>query len=295
MIGVETQSCKQPLPAASAANSGRESPFRSLEIIMSITDKTRKVLWGQSGSLCAFCKTPLVIEASALDTESVVGDECHIISGAPNGPRYDPSVSPEAIDGLANLLLLCRVHHKLVDDQPETFTAATLAQLKANHEQWVRERLTKPSGPEPVRVVRVRKEIPTHLVRVTSAKALLDLALGCHGRYDDYPEDLTEADLDCVAAFLQNLTDWGDLGLNEPSERIDAQKSLAENMAQLDQAGLRVYVAREKQQLRGGMEGASAWYVLHLRIVRHDDPSQILLDEGPEASGSPPPSEESTA
>lgn len=258
---------------------------------MSITDKTRKVLWGQSGSLCAFCKTPLVIDASALDSESVVGDECHIISGAPNGPRFDPSLSPEAIDGLGNLLLLCRVHHKLVDDQPETFTAATLAQLKANHEQWVRERLTKSSEPEPVRVVRDRKEIPTHLVRVTSAKALLDLSLGCYGRYDDYPDDLTDTDLDCVAAFLQNLTDWVDLGLNEPSERIDAQKSLAENMAQLDQAGLRVYVAREKQQLRGGVGGPSTWYVLHVRIVRHDDPSQILVGDTPDASGSSAPSE----
>jgi len=271
----------------------RKSPVNfALDLTMSLTDKTRKVLWGQSGSLCAFCKTPLVIDASALDSESVVGDECHIVSGAPNGPRYDPSFSPEAVDGLANLLLLCRVHHKLVDDQPETFTAATLALLKANHERWVKERLTKSSEPEPVRVVRDRGEIPTHLVLVTSAKALLDLSLGCHGRYDDYPEDLTEAELDCVAVFLQNLTDWIDLGLNEPHERIDAQKSFAENMAELDQAGLRVYVAREKQQLRGGVGAPSAFHVLHLRIVRHDDPSQIPVRCAPEASSpSSPPSE----
>lgn len=249
---------------------------------MSITDKTRKVLWGRSGNLCAFCKAHLVVDASDLDAESVVGDECHIISGAPSGPRHDPAFSPELTDGLSNLLLLCRVHHKLVDDQPETFTADTLRQLKANHEKWVKERLGQSSQSEPVRVVRAAAEIPTHLVLVTSPKSLLDLAVGCHGRYDDYPDDLPEADLDSVGAFLQNLTDWTDLGINEPHERISAQRSLAESMSELDQAGLRVYVAREKQQLRGSVLAPSAFYALHLRIVRHDDPSQIPLAAQPE-------------
>ncbi|WP_111266201.1 HNH endonuclease signature motif containing protein [Marilutibacter maris] len=249
---------------------------------MSITDKTRKVLWGRSGNLCAFCKAHLVVDASALDAESVVGDECHIVSGAPSGPRHDPTLAPELIDSLANLLLLCRVHHKLVDDQPETFTADTLRQLKANHEKWVKDRLGQSVQPEPVRVVRTAAEIPTHLVLVTSAKSLLDLASDCHERYDDYPDDLTETDLDCVGAFLHNLTDWVDLGLHEPHERISAQRSLAENMSELDQAGLRVYVAREKQLLRGGAVAPSAFYALHLRIVRHDDPNQISLATQPE-------------
>ena len=248
---------------------------------MSITDKTRKVLWGRSGNLCAFCKAHLVVDASALDAESVVGDECHIVSGAPSGPRHDPTIDPELIDSLANLILLCRVHHKLVDDQPETFTADTLRQLKKNHEKWVKDSLVQSAQPEPARVVRIPSEIPTHLVLVTSAKKLLDLASDCHGRYDDYPDDLTEADLDCVGAFLQNLTDWVDLGLHEPHERISAQKSLAENMAELDQAGLRVYVAHEKQQLRGGVLAPSSFHALHLRIVRHDDPRQFPLAASP--------------
>lgn len=241
---------------------------------MSITDKTRKVLWGRSGSLCAFCKAHLVIAASASDAESVVGDECHIISGAPKGPRHDPSLPLEAIDDLDNLLLLCRVHHKLVDDQPETFTAVTLKALKVNHEKWVKERLLQSNESEPVRVVRISSEIPKYLTLITSAKNLLDICVDCHGRYDDYPEDLTDEDLDSVGAFLQNLTDWVDLGIGEPYERINAQKSLAENIAELEQAGLHIYVAREKQQLRGGNLGPSAFNVLHLRIVKRDDHSK---------------------
>jgi len=248
---------------------------------MSITDKTRKVLWGRSGSLCAFCKTHLVVDASTEDSESIVGDECHIVSGAKNGPRHDPTFDPNAIDDLSNLLLLCRVHHKLVDDQPETFTAKTLHQLRANHEKWVKERLGQSAQPEPVKIVRKPSEIPQHLFFISSAKTLLDLASDCHGRYDDYPDDLLEAELDCVGSFLQNLTDWVDLGINEPLERISAQKSLAESMSELEQAGLRVYAAREQQQLRGGVSAPSAFYALHLRIVRRDDPCQVPLAAEP--------------
>lgn len=75
---------------------------------MSITDKTKKVLWARSGNLCAFCKTLLIVNASTLDSESVVGDESHIIFGAPNGPRHDPSlwlssreVQPDSSGGIA--------------------------------------------------------------------------------------------------------------------------------------------------------------------------------------------------
>lgn len=249
---------------------------------MSITDKTRKVLWGRSGNLCAFCRAHLVVDASDVDSESVVGDECHIISGAPNGPRHDPKLVPDAIDALGNLILLCRVHHKLVDDQSETFTAETLCQLKANHEKWVKERLGHSKEPEPVTIVRNPLEIPRRFFSVSSAKALLDLGSDYHGRYDDYPTDLSEEELDCVGGFLQNLTDWVDLGLTEPYERVEAQKSFAESLRQLDQFGLRVYAAREQQQLRGGVMAPSAFHALHLRIVRHDDPSQVPVTAKPE-------------
>jgi hypothetical protein len=248
---------------------------------MSITDKTRKVLWGRSGNLCAYCNAHLVVDASALDSESVVGDECHIISGAPNGPRHDPSLDLQDIDNLTNLILLCRVHHKQIDDQPETFTAEILRQLKDDHEKKIRDSLSQSEKLEPVRVVRKKAELPSYLVLVTSAKALLDFSLGCHCHYDNYPDDLSEEDLDCVGNFLQNLADWVDLGVNEPHERISAQRSLAENMAELEHANLRIYVAREKQELRGGTVSPSTFYALHLRIVRSDDPSQIQIPAPP--------------
>ena len=73
------------------------------------------------------------MDATPEDDESVVGDECHIVSGKPIGPRYDSEYPVEEIDSYLNLILMCRVHHKMVDDQAETFTADILHQ----HESWV--------------------------------------------------------------------------------------------------------------------------------------------------------------
>lgn len=244
---------------------------------MAITDKTRKVLWGRSGNLCAFCKAHLVLDASQEDRESVVGDECHIVSGAPGGPRHDPNFPAAEIDSLDNLLLLCRVHHKLIDDQADTFSAVSLRELKGNHEKWVKERLTPTREPESIKIVRAREEIPEVLVMVPNAKTMLDFAAGCDGRYDDYPVDLTEYELSSVGSFLQNLTDWCDLGISEPSERIQAQRSIAEEMAELERLDLTVYAAQEKQQVRGGVGGPRSFHVLHVRIVRKNDPNQIPL------------------
>ncbi len=77
------------------------------------------------------------------DLHSVVGDECHIVFGQHLGPRYDASFSAEILDQSENLVLLCKVHHKLVDDQTETYTAAMLKMLKENHGKWVSEKLDR--------------------------------------------------------------------------------------------------------------------------------------------------------
>ncbi|AEU37467.1 hypothetical protein [Granulicella mallensis] len=105
---------------------------------MAITERTRKLLWGPSGNLCAFCRRELKIDATNEDDESIVGDECHIISGQTNGPRYDPNFPAHLIDEIDNLMLLCRVHHKMVDGQPLTYTVEALHQMKARHEAWHR-------------------------------------------------------------------------------------------------------------------------------------------------------------
>ena len=110
---------------------------------MGISDKTRKLLWGRSGSRCAFCRQELCVDSTPLDGESIVGDECHIHSKETNGPRF---VSPQPFDDMdcyPNLILLCRVHHKQVDDQQNTYASAVLIKMKNEHECWVTQTLNE--------------------------------------------------------------------------------------------------------------------------------------------------------
>jgi hypothetical protein len=93
---------------------------------MDMSDKTRKILWARSGNRCVICKQEIVIGATAHDSEAVVGDECHIVSETPGGPRYDPTYSVEKLEDYDNQILLCRVHHKRVDDRSDTYTTDIL-------------------------------------------------------------------------------------------------------------------------------------------------------------------------
>jgi hypothetical protein len=110
---------------------------------MAISVKTQKMLWGRAANRCAFpeCRRELVIDASETDDESLIGDACHIVADSENGPRGKSPLSAEERDKYANLMLLCKVHHKVIDDQHHLYTVERLCQIKREHEQWVAESL----------------------------------------------------------------------------------------------------------------------------------------------------------
>lgn len=111
---------------------------------MSISLKTYKMLWGRSASRCSYpdCQMELVIDASETDDESLIGDVCHIVATEQNGPRGNSLLTSDQRDKYDNLILLCKVHHKLIDDQFNEYTVEKLKQIKIAHEKWVRELLT---------------------------------------------------------------------------------------------------------------------------------------------------------
>ncbi|MFI7003438.1 HNH endonuclease [Nocardia sp. NPDC050175] len=112
---------------------------------MTIEARDRKILWARSHNSCAICKQPLVVDATETDRESVVGDEAHIVAQSSGGPRA--SLIPTAdLNKYENLILLCKVHHKQIDDQPGSYTAERLRQLKAEHERWAHEKFDNPAA-----------------------------------------------------------------------------------------------------------------------------------------------------
>ncbi|HEY6529168.1 MAG TPA: HNH endonuclease [Cellvibrionaceae bacterium] len=250
---------------------------------MPISDKTRKILWGMSGNRCAICRIKLVIDPTEENGESVVGDECHIISGAVLGPRYSVDFEKEKIDQSENLILLCKVHHKMVDDQSETYTVSILKQIKGNHHKWIEEKLSREEEITPVRIKRVNGEIPKKIPRVQSGKVLLNMASACQGSYTDYSETLSEDEAELVGALFQNTQDWGDLynGI-EPAERVRAARSVDEQIKELESLGLCVFAATEKQRLEGGNSAPSAFTVLHLSVFRSTDPNVVIVPESEE-------------
>jgi hypothetical protein len=95
---------------------------------------TIKRLFVLSGNRCAFpkCRTPLVDLGG-----KVTGQICHIKAASPRGPRHDAEQSDGERHGFDNLLLLCPVHHAVVDADEVSYTVARLETMKATHESGV--------------------------------------------------------------------------------------------------------------------------------------------------------------
>jgi HNH endonuclease len=246
---------------------------------MAISDKSRKILWGRSGNRCAICRQELVVDSTSHDDEPVVGEECHIVSGKGHGPRYDASVPENRIDDVENLILLCRVHHKMVDDQAETYTAEVLRSLKNNHEVWVASKFAEEKQIPPMRLRRIKGSVPSHLSRVTTGHDLLNIVgAACAGNFhNDDPQ--SEDEMKVISSFLQEAQDWGELaGGFDAGEKVQAAYRMSTMIRELERAGFFVFGAREVQRMEGGISGAMSWPVAHLRVVRSTNPEIIAID-----------------
>jgi hypothetical protein len=238
---------------------------------VAIADKTRKLLWGRSGNRCAVCRQELLVDATPADLDSVVGDECHIVSGKRQGPRYDPVFPFQSLHETYNFILLCRVHHKMVDDQPQTYTVERLRKLKADHEAWVASKLSpEHAANQPrARLRRVKAEIPEYLLRLTSGAEVFKIMQGACGFSFDHDEPESEKETELVASFLQEAQDWGDLsGDLEAGEQVRAAFRISTLVDELERAGFWIFGARETQRLEVGLGPPSAWPVAILEIHR---------------------------
>jgi DNA-binding HxlR family transcriptional regulator len=224
-----------------------------------------------------------VIGATAHDDESVIADECHIVSSRPNGPRHDVSFPSEKLDSYDNLMLLCRTHHKMIDDQAATFTTDILRQMKATHEVWVSQRLAEEQKPQPVRYRRVKENIPAFLFRLNTGKEVLDIVSNAMAYAFDHDELCSQEEVDLVSGFLQLAQDWGDLsGELEAGERIRTACSLTESLKELERAGFFIFGGREVQVLEGGAQPKpSDWPVAILCVLRKENTEimRVKFDE----------------
>lgn len=225
------------------------------------------------------CRHELVIDATSADDESVIGEECHIVSGKSQGPRYDSDRPNHSLDELENLVLLCRIHHKMVDDQYETYTVEILKSIKANHEGWVRSALSDKNAHPPVRIRRIKKNIPTHLTRVRTGQELMNIVGDSCSLSFEHDEPQSQEEMEIISGFAQEVQDWGDLsGDFEAGQRVEAAYRMSAMIQDLEGKGFWLIGAREIQRIEGGVALPSSWPVAILRVIRPASPEITEID-----------------
>ncbi len=102
-----------------------------------------KILYGLAAGRCAFptCRKEVVLESDPVDGRKQIGKIAHIVGHSDSGPRGDAAYPRNKLDTYENWVLLCPTCHDTVDALTSANDVKTLRSLKADHEQWVSQKL----------------------------------------------------------------------------------------------------------------------------------------------------------
>lgn len=243
---------------------------------MTISDKTRKLLWGKSGNRCAMCRHELSVDKNKDDNESIIGEECHIISESKNGPRYDSQCKRELIDSYDNLILLCRIHHKQVDDQYYTYSTNVLREIKKNHEKWISEKLKDESDIPDVHIKRLKDNKPKYLKRLKTGQEILNIISNAHSFQYNHDELQDKYEVEKIGNFLDLIDDCDVLMDLSPGQQVELSYDLTKEIEELNKYGFWVFGEKEKQLLVSDGK-KSNWTVAIIEIKRENSEEIIKI------------------
>lgn len=105
-----------------------------------ITEPKKLILMGLCGGKCEFrgCEKSIVEDMLTGDKVNF-SNYAHIIASSANGPRGDKILSSKLSNDVNNIMVLCRNHHKEIDDLPEKYTVDILKNMKSEHENYVKD------------------------------------------------------------------------------------------------------------------------------------------------------------
>jgi len=107
--------------------------------ITAIPDPVKFALWGKAAGMCQYsgCNHPLWKD-DLTQWEFNSAYIAHIIADKANGPRGDSILSPSLGADISNLMLMCDVHHRLIDKgDVARHTVEMLRDMKEEHERRV--------------------------------------------------------------------------------------------------------------------------------------------------------------
>lgn len=234
---------------------------------MTISDKTRKKLWAKSGNRCSICKTELFSNKENAEDLNI-GEECHIISSKPSGPRHKEGL--DDYDLYDNLVLLCRNHHKEIDILTDTYTEELLRYIKQNHENWVNSTLNNS---------KTKNEKPKFISRITSGKELLNIISDSYGYRTDYDEVDNDGDADFIDGIFQDLADYGEInGMVEEYGKVKKALDLSKLLETIEEKGFFLFAEDNIENIEFKDGGTDQWKIATILIRKKHNPGIIKSD-----------------
>lgn len=100
------------------------------------TTAARAALFAVAGGTCYFPGCTEEVIKHLPSGPEIMADIAHIKGAHPGSPRYDPNMTDTERAAYANVLLLCRAHHNLIDRRdPDAYPVATLMAWKSDRER----------------------------------------------------------------------------------------------------------------------------------------------------------------
>lgn len=158
--------------------------------VTNISSPNRYILWGKAGGRCQYrgCNKPLFTDALT-KSEFNQAYIAHIIADVPGGPRGDAIKSDLLKDDLTNLMLMCDVHHRLIDkNDVDGHPVELLVQMKKEHEERI-ERVASINPNMQSHIVTYKANVGVH-TPVLTYESVRDFLLPAH-----YPAQSNALDL----------------------------------------------------------------------------------------------------
>lgn len=166
---------------------------------------TQKRLFAVSGNRCAFrnCRQPLVDESGGKVTARI----CHIKGNKPMSKRYDTSQPEEERQGFDNLILMCPVHHDVIDADDATFTVEILRTLKAEHEAKHRNQALPSTQAEELFLANVVSEVSDGSIILSANQSGGQVAHIIHNNYGTAPQPQSAFRAELACRHLSDIDD----------------------------------------------------------------------------------------
>jgi len=101
---------------------------------------TQKLIWGIFAARCAICRKKVVWESDKKG-RSLTGEVAHVVGAKKTAARGRAPYTDDR-DDPDNLILLCREHHKIIDDNEDEYTVERLHEIRTEYLNWLEGQLT---------------------------------------------------------------------------------------------------------------------------------------------------------